>query len=332
MKKLFVIIVTIFGLQSCIGGSGVWENDHIEEVKRNQISTLNGKLFKAIVDNDVDGVKALASDKLLEAAGTDLDKLIDQVRSSFKADNYRILNEYNVKNSATGIANAVSSGISGDNDYVVSYQALNEEMYVSLIVPNSLDHEILITAIYGKYENEWKINILQFGQYTMFNKTAPDYYKLAKASYDKSYLVDAVNFASLAMQLLKPASKFFQFQKEKEITEFHEMVMKEVNSKYQFPLTLDNVDTKPKVFRIFPEMGVDGFFPMVYYLSGINLSDTTALKIENKKVREEVGRLFTGIDQDKKFVFYWAFNTMPDGKTPVEHYGFIDSRRKTNEN
>jgi hypothetical protein len=102
--------------------------------------------------------------------------------------------------------------------------------------------------------------------------------------------------------------------------------MKEVNTKFTFPLTLDNIDTKPKVFRIFPEMINEGFFPMVYYLSDINIKDTTALKIENEKVKQEVGRLFTGIDKDKKFVFYWAFNEIPDGKKLVEHYGFIDKR------
>lgn len=329
IKKLLLISVAVFTLHSCnVGGSGIWKNENIDANKRGQISSLNDKLFKSIIDNDVASVRALMSDKLLEKGANDLDQLINQVSSSFKADSYRILDEYNVKNSTTGIGNTLPSGMTGDNDYVINYQALNKEMYVSLLLPNDLDNELLITAIYGKYDNEWKINILQFGQYSLFNKTAPDYYKLAKASYEKSYLIDAVNFIGLSKQLLRPANNFFQYQKDKEINEFHDTVMKEINSKYQFPLTLDHVKTKPKVFRIYPEMINEGFFPMIYYLSEINLKDTTALKIENIKVKEEVGRLFPGIDQDKKFVFYWAFNTMPDGKTPVEHYGFIDKRTK----
>jgi hypothetical protein len=32
----------------------------------------------------------------------------------------------------------------------------------------------------------------------------------------------------------------------------------------------------------------EGFFPMVYYLTNINLKDTTALKLENEKVQKEV--------------------------------------------
>jgi len=324
LKKLLITLIIFISLQACnVGGSGIWKNENIDKAKRDEIHALNEKLFKSIINNDVAGVRSLMSGKLLEKGSIDLDQLIKRMSSSIEADNYRTLDEYNVKNSTTGIANTLPSGFSGDNDYVINYQALNKEMYVSLILCGR-DSEILTTAIYGKYDSEWKINILQFGQYSLFKKPAPEYYKLAKASYDKSHLIDAVNLISISKQCLNPANNFFHYQKEKEINEFHELVMKEVDSKYQLPLTLGNITTKPKVFRIFPEMISEGFFPMVYYQSQINLNDTSALKLENKQVKKEVSRLFTGIDQDKKFVFYWAFNTMPDGKTPVEHFGFID--------
>ena len=55
----------------------------------------------------------------------------------------------------------------------------------------------------------------------------------------------------------------------------------------------------------------------------------TVLTIQScKLVKKEVSRIFPGIDQDKKFVFYWAFNELPDGERIVEHYGYVD--QKTN--
>ncbi len=144
-------------------------------------------------------------------------------------------------------------------------------------------------------------------------------------SYKKSYLIDAVNNISLSNVLLRPADTHLQFVKEKEIKDFEDSLMQEVNAKYQFPLTITAIDSKPKVFRIFPQVIKEGFFPMVCYTTDINLKDTVALRLENEKVRKDVDSIFTGIDKDKKYIFYWAFNKMPDGKNQQERYGFIDT-------
>ncbi len=323
--KTILLILTLFILQSCnFGGSGIWKNDNIDKDKKEQIKIINDKLFNAIKSNNIDGVKALMSDKLLEKGEPELDKLIKQVSSFIKSDSYRIFDEYNVHNSTTGIGNTIPSGITGDNDYVINYQALNKEMYVSLLLTNGLEDDFLIIAVYGNYDNQWKINILQIGQFSFFKKTAPEYYKLAKECYDKAYLTDAIINAGLSKQFLRPANNFFQYQKEKEINEFYDKVMKEMNSKFTFPLTLDNVETKPRVFRIYPQVIKEGIYPMVQYLTKLNLKDTTALKLENEKVKKEINSLLTGINKDKKFVFYQAYNVLPGSKKLVEHYGFVD--------
>ena len=90
-------------------------------------------------------------------------------------------------------------------------------------------------------------------------------------------------------------------------------------------MTLSSIETKPQLFRIFPQVMKDGFFPMVYYRTDINLKDTISLKLENLKIRKVVDSIFTGIDKGKKFIFYWAFNEMPDGKKLIDRYGFVDS-------
>jgi hypothetical protein len=336
-QKLLIIILTVLAFSSCkLGTSGVWKNDHIDKDKREQIKMLNDKLFKGLINNDVSTIKSLFSDSLLKNSMNNIDALINQFSNSNKATDYRLLDEYYLKSPIIGnittfpswLGRPTTSEKADDNDYVIQCKVMNKEMYVSAILTNGKDNDILIFVVYGKFNNEWKINILQFGQYSVFGKTSPDYYKIAKDKYEKSYLIDAVNYISIAKLSSKPAGVNFQYRLDKDINEFYEKVMKEVNSKYQFPFTLDNIPGKPKVFRIFPEMINDGFYPMVYYITDINLNDTTALKLENERVKKEVGRLFTGIDQDKKFVYYWAFNEIPDGQKLVEHYSFIDQRTK----
>jgi hypothetical protein len=326
MKQIsLLIILTVFIIESCKSGtSETWKNDHIDKHKRDQISVLNAKLFKGIINNDLTAVKELLSADLLAKSGTELEQLLNQVSSSFKSDSYRILDEYNIKNSNTGLINTIPSGLTGDNDYVIQFQALNKEMYVSLLLPNGIDNDLLITAIYGKYNKEWKLNILRFGQFSFFSKTAPDYYNIAKTCYEKSYLVDAVNYLSLSKQCLRPANDFFVYQKEKEINEFADKVIKEATSKFQFPLTLEDIATKPQVFRIYPQMIDEGIYPMVWYLSSINLDDTAALQKEQEKIKVEVYKLFLGLNKDRKYVFYKAYNEIPDGKKKVKSYGFCD--------
>jgi hypothetical protein len=336
-QKLLIIILIVLMFSNCkLGTTGVWKNDHIDNDKREQINMLNDKLFKGLINNDVSTIKSLLSDSLLKKSMNNIDALISQFSNSNIATDYRILDEYYLSNPIIGnvttipswLGQPTSSEKATDNDYIIQCAALNKEMYVSAILTNGKNNDILLVVVYGRFNNDWKINILQFGQYSLFGKTSPDYYKIAKEKYEKSYLIDAVNYISIAKLSSKPAGVNFQYRLDKDINEFYEKVMKEVYSKYQFPLTLDNIPSKPKVFRIFPEMIKDGFFPMVYYISDINLNDTTALKLENEKVKKEVGQLFTGIDKDKKFVFYWAFNEIPDGQKLVEHYDFIDQRTK----
>jgi hypothetical protein len=326
IKKILVIVVLFLAFQSCkVGTSGTFINENIDQNTRTEISTLNTKLFKALNTNNVAEVKAMMSDQLLEKAGGDIEKLVTAVNASLSAKDYKVLDEYNVKNSSTGISNTVLSGIS-ERDYVVHYIALNKEMYVSLLLPNDIKNELLLTVIYGNYDNQWKINILQVGQYSLDKKTAPDFYAMAKKSYDKVNLVDAVNYATLAKQCLKPGANYFQYQKEKDIDAFYEKVLKEVNTKFKLPLTVEGIATKPKVFRIFPQVMSEGIFPSVCYLSTIDIKDTVALKTENEKVKIEISKLFPGIDKDKKAVLYRAFNELPDGKKEVKSFGFVDKK------
>ncbi|CAH0169478.1 MULTISPECIES: hypothetical protein [unclassified Pedobacter] len=325
IRKTFLVVTLFLMFQGCKAGtSEILKNEKINQNTRAQLSALNNKLFKAIAGNDAATVKAMMSDKLLEKDEGNIEKLVKDASASLSAKNYSLLDEYHVKNSTTGVGNTLFSGLAGNNDYIIHYLALNKEMYVSLLLPG--DGELLITAIYGNYNNQWKINILYLGQYRLEKLIAPDYYKQALDSYNKSYLVDAANYLVLAQQCLKPGGEYFQYLKEKDINDLSEKVMKEVNAKYIFPLTLENIDTKPKVFRIYPQIMGEGIFPCILYVTRIDLTDVVALKAENEKVRIEAAKLFNGIDKDKKAILYRAFAELPDGVKEVKSYGFVDEK------
>lgn len=325
MKKLILLtIITAFGLQGCnVGTTGTWKDENIEQGLKSEIETLDKKVLEAVTTNNVDLLKSIMSDKLLEKSGSDIGQLIEQASSVITTTDYKVLNQFQSKNSTTGIGNTIVSGVSGLNDYVIHYQALNEEMFISLLIPKSGLDEFIVTNIYGKYPEGWKLNILQFGQYKINGQTAPELFIKAKAKLDNGYIVDAANNMFLCSKVANPANKFWQYQKEDEMKALQETIMKSVNEEYSFPLTLEQVDSKPKILTIYPQGMKEGYFPMVEYLTNIDLEDTTATKVENNQIHDLIGQTFSGIDKDKKFIFYKAFSEMPNGKTPVPTYGFV---------
>jgi|TARA_B110000091_G_scaffold142360_1_gene152085 hypothetical protein len=325
MKNLILLtILTAFGLQSCnVGTTGTWKDDNIEQSLKNEIRTLDKKVLEAVTTKNSELLKSIMSDKLLDKSGDNIDQLIEQAGNVITTANYKILNQFQAKNSTTGIGNTVLSGVSGLNDYIVHYQALNEEMFISILIPKSGLDEFMVTNIYGKYPDGWKLNILQFGQYKINGQTAPELYSKANEEFDKGYLADAANTMFLCSQVANPANKFWQYQKEDEMKALQETIMKSVNAEYSFPLTLEKIDSKPKILTIYPKGTQEGYFPMVEYVTNIDLKDTTATKAENDQIHELIGQTFSGIDKNKKYIFYKAFSEMPNGKTPVPTYGFV---------
>ena len=325
MKKILILLsLVIFGLQSCnIGTSETWKDENIDASLKREIETLDNKVIEAIASNNTMLLKKIMSEKLLEKSGKNIGQLIEQVGRVISSKNFNILNQYHVKNSTTGIGNTVLSGISKENDYIIHYQALNKEIFISIIIPENRLDEFIITNIYGKYPDGWKLNILQFGQYRINGQTAPELYSKAKGEYEKGYLVDAANDIFLSSRVANPANKFWQYQKEDEIKKFYNKVLTEIKSEYSFPLTLEKINTKPQIMNIFPFGMQEGYFPMVEYLTNINLKDTVKTKIENDQIHQSIGKEFKGLDKDKKYIFYKAYNEIPNGKTPVPAYGFV---------
>jgi hypothetical protein len=324
--RLLVIlaILTISILQSCsVGTSRQWKDESIEQSLRNEIQDLDTRVIESIRTNDPSHVKTIMSDMLLKQSGSNISQLIGQVASAVDDSDYETLNQFHVKNSTTGIRNTVISGVSQRNDFVINYQALNKEMFISLLIQKNEPDVLIITNIYGKYPDGWKLNILQFGTYKVDGKTAVELYVKAKGEYEKGHLIDAANDMFLSSKIANPASTLWKYQKEEEMKEFYEKVINETKASYNFPLTLNEINSKPQIINIFPQGTSEGYFPMVEYLTSIDLNDTVRTKVENELIHQSIGHIFKGIDKDKRYLYYKAYNEMPNGTTPVPTYGFV---------
>lgn len=316
-KTNYLLLIGLMLLIGCSVGTTNW-NDHIDAKSRAQIKALNDKMIEALNENNSQKLKEIFSDKLKEKVGADLDAFVAKVHDSFKTKNYTLLDEYMTNNSGIGTVATVFN----DSVYKVSFEVMSKETYISLVISDGLANKELLTCIYGKYGDDWKINVLKIGDYSYFGKTAIDFYEQAKADYAKGNLIDAVDDIVMAQQTAAPAEQLFKYNKEPEMKEFAQKIYKEANERFPMPMKVTEIKTNPQIYNIAPKPMLDGIFPMVTYISKIDLKDTVALKNENEELKKVIGTLFPGIEKGKKFVFFRAYNEIPNGKTPTDHYGF----------
>ena len=271
--------------------------------------------MEAIATKNADGFKKIMSSALLEKSGQDVDQIIEQLSSNVKNKAFDYLDKYYTSNSKKGMNFTLFSSISEENDYNFSYSSFSDENFISIIIPKEQNDDIFFALFYGKVKSEWKLFSFQVGQYKIDKKTAPEHYKIAKEQFKNQYYIDAFLSTRLAKQCLNPI-KSWEYYKQEDIMTFGKEVQSKVMEEYT------SIDTEPQIFDILSIGTKEGYFPMVKYISSIELSDTIALKEENDLVQERIGEVFTGIDKNKKYIFYKALNEMPNNETPVSNYGF----------
>jgi len=328
MNKTLLLAAIYFLLifSGCeVNKNSTFINENIPEDIKNTVSEIDNKVIEAIKANDYDSFKSKLSDKLKEQKGdANIRSLFNKVSMLLKDKGFKYKDQFYVVNKDKNVSNTIFSGFSADNDYIVNYRALNNKMFISLLLPQNVEDEFLITFIYGLYGNEWKLNIFHFGSYSIHKQTAIDYYKAARYNYEKGYLINATNSLSFGQQCLKPGGEFIQYVKEKDFRELQEKVISEINKTYIFPIVVEKVKTKPQIFNVQHLRLEDGNFPMVRYCTTVNLKDTVSLKKENEEIQKVIGEIFTGIDKNNKYILYRALNEIPDGTYKRrEQYGFV---------
>lgn len=298
------------------------KDNQIDPEIRNQIHVLNNRIVSGLVEDRADKVLAVCSDRLRDKR-RDIKKLTDVLKGNLKIQNFRIISEYYQKNAAKKHVGEVSTDDNPSRDYRIKYEALNKEMYVVVAdFEDSLYHKSF-TFIYGKYGNVWKLNNLQAGILKILNKDAFDWYQVAKSDYKKGDLIDALCHIGLSTQLLNPANQLWKYKNEDEIQNFEQKITKQIYGKYKFPMTVNNVETKPVIFRVYSQVMNTGCFPLIQYTTSVDLKDIPALSVECRELHKNIGSLFKGIDTNNSTILYRPYKTIPTGTETTKPYGFM---------
>ncbi|HTD98049.1 MAG TPA: hypothetical protein VK668_02140 [Mucilaginibacter sp.] len=298
-------------------------NDHIDFKSKNQIKLLDDEVIASFNQGNTQKLISLFSDTLKKITGNSIPGFMDQVHPLITGLSYDLLDEYFVKSSGTGGSATVFKSMSEDNDYKINYPIVTKETYISLIVYKGPIRQFLFTCIYGKYGENWKLNALRMGPYKIFGKNSVDLYKQSKEYFNQGDLMDAKIYILLAQETSLPANKAFVYFKLDEMMAFNQKLSEEGKAKFPLPMNITQVSTSPQIFSVEPVVLKEGIFPSVKYLTTVPLKDTTALKVENEEIKKVIGEVFPGIDKNKKYVFFKAYNQIPNSKNAVPTYGFM---------
>ena len=319
--KSFAFFVVLIILQGCYQSPGEWKNEEINGNVRADFHARIDELITYIKYDQIKHVKGLLSRELNSDNYTE--QLVEHLSNRFKDDNYQLWEEYYIVNKYVD-ADTVKRGGKYINKYNLVFSQPAHEMYISFFLPKKTQNSYLISIIWSKLNYGWRVTGLSAEPYTKNGYTGPELYNLAKVAYNKGYLIDALLKAQLAGTCMNPISEW-QYPDADSLSDFSGRLIAVANEKYKFPFVLNAVPTKPKIFRVFNQDNDEGWFPMVHYLSSIKLKNEAAIRMENAQIRKVIGKIMPGIDRDKKYVQYSAFNELPSIKREVDRVEMTDT-------
>ena len=311
--SLVLALIVLAGCESAPFKIGIWKDKDIPAEKAEKLRRLNTELFKAI-KTDRDDAELLFSKNYLEQKNIKVQ--FDYVNKLRSENEYVLLEDYYI----------VNKGLSDDelepiNNTEINYVPLAKEMYIAFFIPKNAQNKLMLTVAYGKFSYGWKAQHMALGYYTQQGKTATECYEMAKKDYANGYLVNAINNITMALNCLSP-SRYWKQPNSKEINDFADRIITEANEKITYPIVLRGIKSKPAIFSISSHSREEGVTQYVYYLTKIKLTDRAALEEENQQIKQQLPKIFAGIDKGKKNMLYSAMNQKPVAGESINHVDF----------
>ncbi len=308
----------MFASQSCTTLPGVWKNDRISSGKREKFHDLNAEALNGLKANNIGQLQPLFSADL----GDSSKRLIPAISALLKDNSYHLLDEYYVVNEYSDI-DTIKTRYGDINHYSLIYPYKTTEMYLAFFLPAKAAEKYLISLIYGKFSDGWKIVRLEQGRYTINGKTAAELYSRAKEQLVNKQYAAAYFTSGLAARCRRPCS-YWRYSDDTDIDNFFGRALGDVNYHYPFPIVVTQVSSGPMLLSITHKVDSSSAFPLIRYMTHYDLKDTTAVKKEGAQVNNAIKALMPGLDNEKKGIAYAAYNQNPAGNPTAMHFDLIE--------
>lgn len=300
-----IIACSILFLSSCqVNVAGTDKNDEISQDVKSEISEQVDRIINSFKSQDVDDI---ASGFLNKESG--INTMLDTVfalKMINENTDIQVLDELYVKSTMLGTNEKVSSVIH-DYKYNFFFTASNFRSYIvflNLDNPGS-DCNILMSLIFTERNNKWLQQYMHLSPYTYDGKLAPDFSDLAYEQHMNKNIVGAYFLSSYASYIALPAGVNFHYQKEREMKNLYDMVVKKFNDAYSFPILVKDIATKPLINSLTPLIALDKAIPLpiIKYTSRVT-DNESELQKEVDQLNAKMPTILPGLEAVADSIMY----------------------------
>lgn len=302
MKFRVLLLVSFMALLQSCNSETITSNKDISEKLRAEIKSKNDSLLVAMQTSSIKTYKALGTDKFIKHLQAETRNIVWLYREGYLNNNYTVYDEYEVQLSKA--FKYVDIPSSEEKKYTFKYLAEEKETYVSLLKATLYSNDYLLAVIYNKTDKGWKINDVEVSMFGHLNKTAKDYYDLAKQSEEKGKIIDAYNYAQVAVTSIEQAQSMLKFDEEKSIMLYKDKMLSKVDDKYRFPAPVEDIKTQPEIYNIEYVFTKEELCTAITYRTRIPLSDSTRVQDEFDFVKARIKDMYPDMDFKKNKILY----------------------------
>ena len=328
MKKYIICIIFTISLIVSFYGTVYAEittyyNQYIPNEVKTEVNKINENIIKSLQQNNLNTLYDTCI----------LDQSIDK-NSFFKYYNYlpTLMNGLDLEKYdefyvvTTNENNLEVLAKNKSRNYYLNYEGFSKETYI--IMYKSLNSDgivFMISFLYAKMDNSWKLQHFCSELKALGGKSTPDWLTEGKNLYDKGYNMSAFLRLNMAVQLATP-TPYFHYMEEKEIESLSQELAEKIMSKISFPLELPNIKSQPTIYYIRPTIDgeINDLIPVIKYVTNIPLSYKENIVFEAQEITRELLIIFPEFEKVEKGIKCIAFSEPPfDEEKSYDNYSIV---------
>ena len=323
-----LLILSLFSCKSGVNNSV--SNNGINPKLYEELNSIETEFIQNLKSGNYIEAKKVMSKLLTNSSGDQLSQFLSRLSSTLTNSETSILDQYHIQNSTGELPTTLFSSLDSVGGYLFRIKPINKEAFRSLRKIHSEPTQLLLTNLYTKYNEVWKLDMVKLGEYSILNKNAQLLHLEAEAEYENGNLLNASNLIFLSSQVSRPAGILYTDKNFEAMERSFKTIIEELRATYSFPILFENVSTKPKIFNFTPEVLAEGIIPTIAYQTSIPISDTLRLRKENDEVHMKIETVLKNVKNNNKHIIYKAMNEIPDGTKGVDTYTFVKENTEDN--